>query len=41
MFALAVKQSKPTGGPPEGLAFFRINYTIYGGPAFDVIYDPT
>jgi hypothetical protein len=31
----------PLGGPPEGLAFFRINYIIYSGPAFDIIYDPT
>jgi hypothetical protein len=41
MFALAVNQSKPIGDPPECLAFFRINYIIYGGPAFEIIYDLT
>jgi hypothetical protein len=41
MFALAVNQANPLGGPPECLAFFRINYIIYGGPAFEIIYDPT
>jgi len=40
-FALAGNPSKPIGGPPEGLAFFRSNYVIYGGPAFEIIYDPT
>jgi hypothetical protein len=39
--ALAGKPSNPIGGPPEDLAFFRNNYIIYGGPAFEIIYDPT
>jgi hypothetical protein len=34
-------QANPLGGLPEGLAFFRINYIVYGGSAFEIIYDPT
>jgi len=29
------------GGAPDGLAFWRSNYVIYGGPAFEIIYVPT
>jgi hypothetical protein len=38
MFSLAGNPSKPIEGPAEGLAFFRSNYIIYGGPAFEIIY---
>jgi hypothetical protein len=41
MFALAGNPSKPSGGPTKRPAFFRSNYVIYGGPAFEIIYDPT
>ena len=34
MFALA---GNPLEGPPEGPAFFRSNYVIFGGPAFEII----
>jgi len=34
-------QANPFGGPPEGLAFLRSNYVIYGDPAFEIIYVPT
>jgi hypothetical protein len=40
-FALAGKPSKPIGGPLKDLAFFRSNDVVYGGPAFEIIYDPT